>query len=104
MISPNNADLDVNELMQRVRDEAAAMRARASALAGDRPLSRSDEYVAEIAIDLSRHTAVTQLIEDAARNSRPRATIPKRLSRPPFQFTQPLVRFCLRILNYALKD
>jgi predicted SAM-dependent methyltransferase len=101
MIAPNNPAIDVDDLMERVRDEAAAIRNRIAERVGE-PAATQVERVLDVG--LSRDTAIAQLVEDAARNSRPRTAIPKRLSRMPWRLAQPLVRFCLRILNYALKD
>jgi O-antigen chain-terminating methyltransferase len=104
MIESNNADIDVDALMQRVRDEVAAMRALATSHDEVQSVLGEGGRLPEIVGDLSRHAVINELIEDAARMSRPRSAIPARLERAPFGMFRPAVRFALRVLSYALKD
>jgi SAM-dependent methyltransferase len=104
MIASNNGDIDVDELMHRVRDEVAAMRALMVTNSGGPTVAARDNALPAIVVDLSRHAVISELIEDASRMSRPRAAIPARFERRPFDVLQPVVRFGLRVLNYAFKD
>jgi SAM-dependent methyltransferase len=104
MIASNNDAIDVDELMRRVRDEVAAMRALVLVNGSDSSPMARDTPLPQIVVDLSRHAVISELIEDASRMSRPRTAIPGRFERRPFDVLQPVVRFGLRVLNYALKD
>jgi SAM-dependent methyltransferase len=104
MIASNNDAIDVDELMRRVRDEVAAMRALALVNGTDSNAAPRDTPLPQIVVDLSRHAVISELIEDATRMSRPRTAIPARFERRPFDVLQPVVKFGLRVLNYAFKD
>jgi SAM-dependent methyltransferase len=104
MIEPNNAAIDVDALMQRVREEVAAMRAMAATHGEVQSVLAGGGRLPEIVGDLSRHAVINELIEDATRMSRPRTAVPARLERPPFSIFRSGVRFALRLLSYALKD
>jgi SAM-dependent methyltransferase len=102
VIQQTNSSIDVDDLMVRVRAEAAAMRATAAAA----PASGSDPGVAlaPTAFAFTSHADIFALLEDAAKNSAPRTILPKRFDRSPWSLLRPLFRFILRINNYALKD
>jgi predicted SAM-dependent methyltransferase len=103
MIASNNSSVDVDDLMRRVREEAAVMRARDTGEITSGPLP-SESMAADGVVDLSRHAIIGSLIEDAARMSRPRTTLPRRLERMPYRLGAPIFVFALRILKYIFKD
>ena len=65
MIASNNDAIDVDELMRRVRDEVAAMRALALVNGCDSSAVARDTPLPQIVVDLSRHAVISELIEDA---------------------------------------
>jgi len=100
VIQQTNSSIDVDELMVRVRAEAAAMRA----VAAGEPAAGSDPALAPAAFAFTSHADIFALLEDAAKNSAPRTSLPKRFERSPWSLLRPLFRFVLRLNNYALKD
>jgi 2-polyprenyl-3-methyl-5-hydroxy-6-metoxy-1,4-benzoquinol methylase len=100
MIRPNNPEIDVEELMSRVRAEAARIRTSGKIEERRGDVGNADEY--RFHRELDQHPMVSAQIETAERLNRPRAELPKRLRRLgrigklPFQFI-------MRVFNYLMK-
>jgi len=97
MIRPNNPDIDVDDLMLRVKREAARIR---TALAGDRAHAEPDRAGERSAVAL--HYAVLALLSEAERKNRVRREWPPRLR--IMARTGPLGRALLRLWNYLFKE
>lgn len=98
MIRANNPEIDVFELMKRVRSEAE--RIRVSGAAEQRTWRDDDDRRVARAVD--RHHFIAGLINEAEESNRPRREWPRRL-----QFvsrTGPIGRFFLRLWNYLFKQ
>jgi hypothetical protein len=96
VIRPNNPDIDVDELMLRVKREAARIRA-ALGDAADPGAHGSAQRSA-----VARHHAVLALLAEAERKNRVRREWPQRLR--VMERTGPLGRALLRLWNYQFKE
>jgi 2-polyprenyl-3-methyl-5-hydroxy-6-metoxy-1,4-benzoquinol methylase len=100
MIRPNNPEIDVDELMARVRTEAALIRAAGPL---DEAGAGLDERTARrVARAVERYHVVWSLLDSAVRKNMPRREWPQRL-RFLTRFG-PLARAGLRAWNYLFKE
>jgi hypothetical protein len=104
MLSNQNPQIDATALQDRIRAEIDVMRAAAAERSGRRPKAATARRAPPLFADLARHAVATELIADAARMSKPRTAVPRRLERGPLRVLRPVVRFALRVLNYTQKD
>ena len=96
MILNNNPAIDVDELMKRVRAEAARLRSGgALEFRRGEPRNMNDMQLAKA---LDRHHAVSTLLSEAEAWNRP-VQVPQRLRR-----FGPLGRFMTRVVNYVFKN
>jgi len=100
MIRPNNPEIDVDELMQRVRSEADLM--RAGGALGEAAAGLDDRTARRVARSLERYHVVWSLLDSAVRKNLPRREWPQRL-RLLTRFG-PLARAGLRAWNYLFKE
>lgn len=100
MILPNNPDLNVGELMARVRHAAAKIRASGSLDEID--MSALDADVILVAA-IDRQRSIAHLIDRAAERSEPRTELPKRLAMMPAPFGA-LRKPFLNAFNYVFKQ
>lgn len=101
MIRANNPEIDVDELMGRVREEAAQL--RASGVVEARRGDRHDIDDRAVARALERHRAIETHLREAEERNRRRAALPHRFAR--FEGLLGFAgRFVLRAFNYATKQ
>lgn len=97
MIRPNNPEIDVDELMLRVKREAVRIRA---ALADDPAHAGADGGERRSAV--ARHHAILALLAEAERKNRVRREWPPRLC--VMERTGPIGRALLKLWNYQFKE
>lgn len=102
MIRPNNPEIDVEELMNRVRAEAARIRGSGKIEERRANAMSTDDSGFEFQRELEQHRIISVHIETADRLNRPRTELPKRLQRVA-RIGQAPFRFILRVFNYLMK-
>ena len=101
MIEANNPSVDVEELMQRVRAEAARLRSgRALDDARSERWNVNSNRLNEI---LDRQNSIALALDTAEFRNQPRTQIPPRLARLEAVGERP-VRLLLRVVNYLFKQ
>ncbi len=98
MIRANNPEIDVYDLMKRVRAEADRIRVNGSI---DERFWRDDDD-RRMARAVDRHHFIASLVNEAEENNKPRSNWPRRLAL--FARTGPIARFFMRVWNYFFKQ
>jgi O-antigen chain-terminating methyltransferase len=107
MFEANNPEIDVDELMQKIREEVAKLKkdSKIELVSTPKPFSslnlKMDNYT-------SAMNAIINYIEGLLKNAESRAISrtkwPDNLNRFPFNFSKGIQKLALKILNFIFKD
>lgn len=97
MIEANNPEIDVNELMEKIREEVAR---RESIVTPENNQSYIDKNIPV----LNNIQNIEILLSNAEVKSQVRTEVPKKFTRFPFNLSKPLQRFALKVYAFLFKE